>query len=214
LVRVLCWGPTTDNNTLAEHPPLKAAQGSGPRHAVFWQSEGNYDSTSNLYLFLVAELANSITAYKVSYPPQGGMEFTEVYTTSTFGSTTVPGAGASEIVVSPDNKFLVVSNRNDHSFSTLNPASNKTESSDSLASFAINNNGTLTFKALAAAGGSSPRQFSFNKAGDMIAVSLSNSARMAILKRNVATGEIGAPIATLPIGQLPDAGPTCIVWDE
>jgi 6-phosphogluconolactonase (cycloisomerase 2 family) len=211
LVRVMCWGPTTDNNTLAEHPPLVAAKGSGPRHAVFWQSEGNYNSIRGLYLFVVAELANSITAYEVSYPLQGGMEFTEVHTTSTFGNATiVTTAGAGEIAVSPDNKFLVVSNRNDKSFA----AANGTEASDSLASFAINANASLTFKGLAPAGGSSPRHFSINKAGDMVAVSLSNSAHMVILSRNVATGAVGGVVASLPIGALPDAGPTCIVWDE
>jgi 6-phosphogluconolactonase (cycloisomerase 2 family) len=211
LVRVMCWGPTTNNNTLMEHPPLVAAKGSGPRHAVFWHPEGNHTATQDVYLFLVAELANMITAYKVSYPFQGGMEFTEVHKTSTFGNATVvPTAGAGEITVSPDNKFLVVSNRNDKSFA----ATNGTEASDSLASFAIGANASLTFKGLAPAGGSSPRHFSFNKAGNMVAVSLQNSARMVVLARNVMTGAIGGVIASLPVGALPDAGPTCTVWDE
>lgn len=211
LVRVFCWGATTDNNTLAEHPPLVVAEGSGPRHAVFWQSGGDYSSTQGLYLFVVAELANSITAYKVSYPPEGGMKFTESHTTSTFGNATiVPTAGAGEITVSPDNRFLIVSNRNDKSFT----AANGTAASDSLASFAINVDAGLVFKGLSPAGGSSPRQFSINKAGDMVAVSLTNSARMVILSRNVATGAIGGIVASLPIGALPDAGPTCVVWDE
>lgn len=209
LVRVMCWGPTTDNNTLLEHPPLKAAPGSGPRHAVFWQPKGNNNTTDNLYLFLVAELANTITAYKVSYPSNGGMEFTEVGKTSTFGDAKiVPTAGAGEIAVSPCNKFLVVSNRNDASFNTTAGIS------DSLASFAIGADAGLTFKGLVAAGGLSPRHFSFNKAGNLIAVSLNFSARTVILGRDVVTGVIGGIIASVSIGSLPDAGPTCTVWDE
>lgn len=210
LVRIMCWGPTTNNDTLLEHPPLKAEKGSGPRHAVFWQSQGNHNTTENLYLFLVAELANSITAYKVSYPANGGMDFTEVSRTSTFGNATiVPTAGAGEIAVSPCNKFLVVSNRNDKSFN------NGTDTvSDSLATFAIGADAGLTFKNLVAAGGLSPRHFSFNKAGSMLAVSLNYSAKMVILARDVVTGAIGGVIASVPIGALPDVGPTCTVWDE
>lgn len=207
LVRVLCWGPTTNNDTLEEHPPLKATKGSGPRHAVFWQPQANYNTTENLYLFLVAELANTITAYKVSYPASGGMDFKEVSTTSTFGTATVvPAAGAGEILVSPCNQFLVVSNRNDKSLNNGND--------DSLATFAIGADAALTFKGLAAAGGISPRHISFNKAGDMIAVSLYVSAKMVILARDVVTGVIGNAIASIPVGVAPDKGAMNTVWDE
>ncbi|QDS68353.1 hypothetical protein FKW77_010719 [Venturia effusa] len=210
LVRVLCWAPTTNNDTLTEHPPLKAAKGSGPRHAVFWQPQGNYNTTENLYLFLVAELANTVTTYKVSYPSNGGMDFTEVGKTSTFGNATaVPTPGGGEIMVSPCNKFLVVSNRHDASFNNGTDAA-----SDSLATWAIGANAGLTFKGLAPAGGLAPRHFSFNKAGTMIAVSLNESAKMVILARDAVTGAIGAVIASISIGKLPGFSPTCTVWDE
>ncbi|TID17137.1 putative extracellular aldonolactonase protein [Venturia nashicola] len=210
LVRVLCWGPTSNNDTLTEHPPLKAKQGSGPRHAAFWQPQANYNTTDNLYLFLVAELDNTVTAYKVSYPANGGLEFKEVSKTSTFGTATiVPTAAVGEILVSPCNKFLVIGNRLDKSFNNGSDSA-----SDSLATFAIGADAALTFKGLAAAGGISPRHFSFNKAGDKIAVSLYASAKMVILARDVVTGAIGNVIASIPIGIAPDRGAMNTVWDE
>ncbi|KAE9963440.1 hypothetical protein BLS_009300 [Venturia inaequalis] len=210
LVRVMCWGPTSNNDTLVEHPPLKAKQGSGPRHAAFWQPQANHNTTENIYLFLAAELDNTVTAYKVSYPANGGMDFKEVSKTSTFGTATiVPTAGAGEILVSPCNKFLVISNRNDGSFNAGTDSA-----SDSLATFAIGADAALTFKGLAPAGGKSPRHFSFNKAGDMIAVSLYASAKMVILARDVVTGAIGNVVASIPIGIAPDRGAMNTVWDE
>jgi 6-phosphogluconolactonase (cycloisomerase 2 family) len=214
IVRVFCWAPVTDNNTLAEHPPLKVAAGSGPRHAAFWSPDGQgSNQTSNQYLLVVTELGNTLTSYKVTYLPEGGLNFTQVYTTNTFGGKPIPdGAAAAEVVVSPDNKFVLVSNRNDSSFSIDNfdPKNSTSEISDSLATYEINNNGTLLFKQLWPAGGLFPRQFSINKAGDLVAVGLQNSARMVIISRDVQTGLLGQSVAATIISGMP----TCVVWDE
>jgi 6-phosphogluconolactonase (cycloisomerase 2 family) len=139
-----------------------------------------------------------------------------VYSTNSFGGAPIPlGAAAAEIVVSPDNKFLMVSNRNDSSFSidNYNPANKTLEFSDSIATFALNSNGSLAFKQLWPAGGLFPRQFSINAAGDMIAVGLQTSGRVVIISRDVKTGLLGQAVANSPIGTA-ELGPTCIVWDE
>jgi 6-phosphogluconolactonase (cycloisomerase 2 family) len=213
LVRVFCWGPVANNDTLLEHPPLKVKAGSGPRHAVFWSTDGEAMNSTTHYLFVVSELGNTIASYKVTYPYQGGLDFAEVSTTNTFGGGIIPpGAAAGEIAISSDKKFLLVSNRNDSSFSidNYNPQNSTKEISDSLATYAINGNGTLTFKQLWPAGGLFPRHFSLNKAGDMVAVGLQNSARVVVLERDVQTGLLGSAIADEPIS----GSPTCVVWDE
>jgi 6-phosphogluconolactonase (cycloisomerase 2 family) len=213
LVHVFCWAPVTDNNTLLEHPSLKVSAGSGPRHAAFWSPDGPGANSTNQYLLVVTELGNTLTSYRVDYLSAGGLNFTEVYTTNTFGGAAVPiGAAASEVVVSPDNRFVLVSNRNDSSFyiDNFDPKNSTIELSDSFATYAINNNGTLSFKQLWPAGGSFPRQFSINKAGDLVAVGLQNSARVVVLQRDIESGFLGQAVANSIIsGQ-----PTCVVWDE
>ena len=53
-----------------------------------------------LFMYVVGELANTITAYAVSYPAAGGMAFREVGAVDTFGGKGVPaGAAAAEIAV-------------------------------------------------------------------------------------------------------------------
>jgi len=86
--------------TLTEYASLKATPGSGPRHAVFYNSTES--TTEGIYLFVVAELANTITSYAVTYSADGkGLSFTKVYTTNTFGGKTIPaGAAAAEIEIS------------------------------------------------------------------------------------------------------------------
>lgn len=212
LVRVFCWGPETNMSTLVEHPPLKVKAGSGPRHAAFWSPDGSAPNATH-YLFVVSELGNTVSSYRVNYTEEGNLLFTEVFTINTFGGAPIPaGAAAGEIAISPDSKYLLVSNRNDSSFSidNYNPSNCTKEASDSLATYSINNNGTLTFKQLWPAGGLFPRHFSFNKAGDMVAVGLQNSGRVVILGRNIATGLLGSPIADEPVS----GNPTCVVWDE
>jgi 6-phosphogluconolactonase (cycloisomerase 2 family) len=124
------------------------------------------------------------------------------------------------VQVSPDNRYLIVSNRNDSTFSLEEyggSGTNETEVSDSLATYAIGSNGTLTFKQLWPAGGLFPRQFSVNKGGDMVAVGLQHSCRVIVLMRDIQSGLLGKPVAEIAVGNCTEgnlAGPTMIVWDE
>jgi 6-phosphogluconolactonase (cycloisomerase 2 family) len=220
LLRVFCWASNTGDDILEEHAPFKMNSSSGPRHAAFWKPDPSSNSTDNTYLFVVTELASSLTTYKVSYPSGGGLNFTEINTQNTFGGSQTPdGATAAEIQISPDNRYVVVSNRNDSSFTldTYSGSSTETELSDSLATYAIDNKGGLTFKQLWPAGGLFPRQFSINKTGDMVAVGLQNSCRVVVLARDVEQGILGQPLAAISLGNCVGdslAGPTMIVWDD
>lgn len=96
LVRVFSHDST---GALTEQEPLEAKAGTGPRHAAFWTGGPYYgDST---YFYLVGELSNTLTTFAVTYPPLGGISFTKVGETSTFGEAPQPaGAAAAEIEIS------------------------------------------------------------------------------------------------------------------
>jgi 6-phosphogluconolactonase (cycloisomerase 2 family) len=195
LVHVYCIDPTTHQFT--EHEPLKSKPEYGPRHAVFWKTR----DAKTTYLFVVHELSNKIISYKVDYPECGGLDFTEVDEVSTYGNMTVPPKTfASEITLSPDNKFLVAANRNGTVFKVDNPdPKNSTQlPSDSLVTFKPSEDGKLSFVQLAKSGGYYPRHFQMNKNGSMIAVANQISKNVAVYARNLETGLIqdSKPVAT------------------
>jgi len=197
------------DNTLTTTPPLNAKPGSGPRHAAF-----SLNPISGEYVFyLAAEIASTVTAYRVSYlPNMGGLNFSEIAAYDSLGpghpipaTTTGESTGvAAEIALSPDGRFVVVSNRRDLSFDN--------GTSDSMATWSIEpkHEGALDFLELFPAGGSYPRQFSINKGGNLVAVGLQNNGTVVILERNAETGAFVQQVAQLEVG-----GPiTCVVWDE
>ncbi|CAE7205499.1 hypothetical protein PTNB73_07137 [Pyrenophora teres f. teres] len=184
---VYCIDPAT--SLLTEHEPLKAPDGYGPRHAVFWT--GGHPGTT--FLFVVHEMNNRIVSYKVDYPECGGLNFTQVDDVSTYGNQTVPvRTFASEISLSPDNKFVVAGNRNGTIFTVENPDPNNSTllPSDSLVTFKPSPDGKLSFVQLAKTGGVYPRHFQMNKDGSMIAVANQMSKNVFIYARNLETGMI------------------------
>lgn len=211
LVRV--FGMDADTGVLNEETPLSVAPGSGPRHAEFYSPSGLACENCTLYLYVVGELAGTITAYRVTYPAAGGLAFEEVYTTNTYGGGALPaGIAPAEIEISPDNRFLIVSNRNDSRFGIPNPDPNNSTSvvSDSLATFALNADGSLAFTQLWPAGGSFPRHFSLNRAGNLVAVALQRSSRVVIWQRNVILGALTSVVAYADVeGQV-----NTVIWDE
>jgi 6-phosphogluconolactonase (cycloisomerase 2 family) len=188
LVHVYCIDPAT--HLLTEHAPLKSKPKSGPRHAVFWKAA----NSTTTYLFVVHELSNTITSYKVSYPEcGGGLEFTEVDEVSTYGDQPVPPKTfASEMMLTPDNNFLIAANRNGTVFTVENtdPKNSTQLPSDSLVTFKPSADGKLSFVQLAKSGGVYPRHFNINKNGSMIAVANQLSKNVYVYARNLETGKI------------------------
>ncbi|CAK3784484.1 hypothetical protein DOTSEDRAFT_57285 [Lecanosticta acicola] len=168
---------------------LKAEAGSGPRHAAFYTPSSVSGATT--YFYLVAELAATVTAYKVTYT-SSGLTFTHLQTSPTIPLfNTARRVAPAGIAVSPDNRFLIISNRNDTSF-TL-PTLGK---SDSLSTFSLDpQSGNLTLHQLWPAGGNYPRHFELNAVGDLVAVGLQNDQAVTVLKRDVGTGLVGEPVA-------------------
>ncbi|KAK4543377.1 hypothetical protein LTR36_005520 [Oleoguttula mirabilis] len=191
--------------------PLVAAPGSGPRHAAFWNPYGVACEGCTTYFYVVHELASTVTGYAVEYlPNSGGLNFTVVYNSTTYDLLNLPeGNAPAEVHVSPDNRFLVISNRNNTSFSLPEPDGSVVPS-DSLSTFRLVDDGTLVFVQLWPSGGSYPRQFSIDSTGTLVAVGNQYSQNVAILQRDVATGLIGEPIARV----LVPGNTTCVMWDE
>lgn len=208
LVRIYSIG---SGNLITAKSPLQAKAGSGPRHGAF-----SLDPISGSYIYyLAAEIASTVTAYKVTYLANAGglsFEVIGVYSTLSPGqaippTTTGESTGvAAEIAVSPDGSTLIVSNRRDLTFNNTKPPS------DSISSFAISpEDGTLSFRQLFPAGGSYPRHFSLNRAGNLVAVGLQETGSVAILQRDVGSGTFVKEVASIDItgGQV-----VCVVWDE
>ena len=81
--------------------------GSGPRHAAFWspghklnRTDCSSDDGYSTVMYLVGELQNTVTAYAITYPHSGGMQFKLISSLSTYGPYNCPfGALAAEIAV-------------------------------------------------------------------------------------------------------------------
>lgn len=116
------------------------------------------------------------------------------------------------IYTQPDNKFLIVSNR-DVSFRD-SPILGSGPS-DTLSTFAIKEDGTLELVQLAPSGGWSPRQFSINKAGDLIAVGHQNNRTVVIWKRDLESGKIVPEAEGGKVGVVTLTGAVvATIWDE
>ncbi|KAI9875699.1 MAG: hypothetical protein M1830_008086 [Pleopsidium flavum] len=216
LIRVFQIDAAT--NALLERDPLKVKPGSGPRHAVFWSPTGEdtYDRTHSqkpimavgrhIYLYVITELANTVIGYSVTYLSSGGLQFSELFVDTTYGGPSAPiAAAAAEIAIASHDRLLI-SNRNDSTFTLPHNQG----VSDSLASFSMNDDGTLDFMTLSPAGGRFPRHFSVNKAGNLVAVGLQLSHRVVIFRRHIKTGRMDDPVAEIDIdGQI-----TCVIWNE
>lgn len=209
LVRIYSWD--TKNLKLKTLAPLQVPAGSGPRHARFWNPYGVSGSGSTTFFYVVTELTSQIIGYAVTYlPGNTGLSFSKVYNSSTYDLLNLPeGNAPAEIQISPDNQYLIISNRNNTSF-TLPEPSGVLLPSDSLSTFKLQKDGTLVFHQLWPAGGSYPRHFSLNAVGSLVAVGLQYSQDVVILERDVSTGLIGEPVARIPVG----GNVTCVVFDE
>lgn len=112
----------------------------------------------------------------------------------------------------PDQKFIIVSNR-DVSFKD-SPVFGSGPT-DTISTFAIQEDGSLKLVQLAPSGGWSPRQFSINKAGDLIAIGHQNNKTVVVWKRDVASGKIVLEAEGGKVGQVTlDGAVVSTIFDE
>ncbi|KAM5352848.1 hypothetical protein ACJ41O_005570 [Fusarium nematophilum] len=192
---------------IVEVDGLTAEPGSGPRHGFF-----RINASGETFFFFNGELDQKVYSYRVEYK-ETGLGFTKVFDIPAIDAE-LPATKAptSEIALSPDQRFLVVSNR-EKSFRD-SPILG-TGPSDTLSTFSINEDGTLELVQLAPSGGWSPRQFSFNKAGDKIAVGHQNNRTVVIWKRDIDSGKIILEEEGGKIGEVTLTGAVvATIWDE
>ncbi|OHW91224.1 putative lactonase [Colletotrichum incanum] len=205
-VRVYTKDPTSVA-PIKEVDGLVTGPGVGPRHGVF-KTAANGD----IFFFFNGELDQNIYSYKVEYK-ETGLAFTKVFSIPAvnidYPATKAP---TSEIVITPDQRFIIVSNR-DVSFRD-SPVLGSGPS-DTMSTFAIKEDGTLELVQLAPSGGWSPRQFSINKAGDLIAVGHQNNRTVVIWKRDLESGKIITEAEGGKVGQVTLTGAVvATIFDE
>lgn len=203
LLRVFVADSVTGDLTAC--PAAITAPGDGPRHAAFWLSP-----TGATKLYVVNELANSVSAWDVTSPPEGCLALTKTQVLSTYpeGQVAPTGSKAAEIHIAGNNVY--VSNRNDQTFGPQQ---------DSAATYNIDPaTGTLTFVELTNTFTFFPRTFAINAAGDMVAFGGQTSSNVAIVARDTATGKLGPLVAQLPVGPLgtvnQEDGLSAVVWND
>ncbi|KAL3468818.1 Lactonase, 7-bladed beta-propeller-domain-containing protein [Aspergillus californicus] len=198
LVRIFHIHPTTGH--LEEQQPLVVAPGSGPRHGVFWVSDqANANQSYDSRFYLVNELDNYLRGYDVTYSANGTILFSESYKGNTFGGSTPPaGSKVAEIAISPEKNNLVISNRNDTTFGPEH---------DSIALFSIAD--AVSFRGLYPAYGSFPRHFEFSPEGDMVAIALQNSHKVAVVEWDRKNSSFGP----LLVERQLEGEVTAVFWD-
>lgn len=199
---------TQDTGLLTACPAVSSLPGDGPRHGLF-NKVG-----SGLKYYSLNEVSSSVGVYDVVYPSNstsgGCLSLVLSQTLSNYGPGVPLGnvtVKSAEIRLAGD--YLYASNRNDTSFGP---------EQDSLATFKIGSNGTLTFVELANSYGYYPRSFSINNAGTYVAIAGQTTANVAIVARDTATGKLGKLVANLvipPRGTYGgEDGLSSIIWDE
>ncbi|KAI8679701.1 hypothetical protein NCS57_00248600 [Fusarium keratoplasticum] len=192
---------------LIELGPLAVAAGSGPRHIAFAVKH-------KTFMYVVTELGNTIVGYEVAYG-QDSIAFEEIWKSGVHGKDKdVPeGAAASEVVVSPDMRFLILSSRNENTLEVPNfdPSNTTSIVSDPLVNFEIDaETGHLNLRQEVPCGGGFPRQFTINKAGTLVVVALQSDGRVVVMERDVKTGLLGKFVAYAEV----EGGVTAVVFNE
>jgi 6-phosphogluconolactonase len=156
--------------------------GSGPRHIAF--------HPNGRWIFVINELDSTIdrllwsTTHATATSPPKGMLVNTGNTTSTLAQG-FPAAKntAAEIMIAPDGNFLYVSNRGE----------------DTIAIFAIDDNGTLKEVQRIPTGGKTPRFFTFDPSFQWILVGNQDSASVTVFRRDQGTGKLSGPTQTITI---------------
>jgi 6-phosphogluconolactonase (cycloisomerase 2 family) len=195
----------TSNGMLTDCPSVSTTPGDGPRHGAWWVGGTGAVKVSALYT--INELSKSVTAWTANYSSSGCFALDKIGTVSTTvpGKTSTGSSSAGEVHVAGD--YLYASNRNDRTFGSHQ---------DSLITYKINQNGSLSLLEATNAHGWYARTFSINSAGDLLAVGGQASSTVSIISRDPSTGRLGDLLASLQVGELGTDGGwdglSSVVW--
>jgi len=154
---------------LTEIARLNLPAGCAPRHMV--------QHPRAPLLYIVGELDSTVNVIA-----QEARGFELVQTLSTLGSQVQ--SYAADIHLSPDGKFLYISNRGE----------------DSLSCFAVDEvTGLLNLRQIIATGGQFPRNFALTPSGQHLLVAHQNSEAITLLRRDADTGKLTLTDKTIAI---------------
>lgn len=156
----------------------KASAGGGPRHITF--------SGNGKFAYLIEEMSGTV----VVFSQQNG-RLTKIQEANGLTETERKKASGADIHLSPDGKFLYVSQR----------------SNNTLQVFKVDINGKIKYLAASSTAGEIPRNFSIDPSGNYLLVANQNSNSVVILKRNKTTGLLTDTGKRIEVGK-----PVCLKW--
>jgi 6-phosphogluconolactonase len=152
---------------------IASRPGAAPRHCVFHPSRP--------VLYVNNELNCTVTAF--AWNTTSGA-LTELQTTGTLPRGHAGRNTTAEIAVTPDARFLYVSNRGH----------------DSIARFAIADDGRLRLLSTTPTGGECPRFFALDRTGDFLFAANQQSDNLVAFRVNKLTGDLAPTGQVIPVG--------------
>jgi 6-phosphogluconolactonase len=161
-VMIYAFNPKAKQPLTAADPAYAASEpGSGPRHITFHPNKK--------FVYLAEEISGTVVAYQYK---KGKLSF--VQRLATHASDYKGAPGSADIHVSPDGKYLYVSNRGDE---------------NNIAIFSISaETGLLTPAGYQSTEGKTPRNFIIDPTGNYLLVANQNTDNIVIFKRDKETG--------------------------
>lgn len=161
----------------AKQPFVQLPPGSGPRHLIF--------SANAKQAYLTLEMTGQVAVLDYA---DGQFALKQIVELAAEGFTGKNGAGA--LHVSPDGRFLYVTNRG---------------TDNQMVVFAIDpNNGQLALVSRHPVGGQEPREFTFDPSGRFVLIANQRSNAVVVMERDLASGQLGRTIQTLSISTPAD----------
>lgn len=181
--KIRIWQLDSARHTFVPNDPpfAQAAAGSGPRHLCFLRGQRTAFSSD--------ELSNTVTAWHVD--ESGALEPFETHSILPPGWKPATPDTTAEVACTPDERFLYVSNRG----------------SDTLTSFRIAQDGSLTLLEIVSAHGQFPRHFAISPDGRFLLTANQKSGSVSLF----AIQDSGR-LTFLASQPLP-VSPVCVLFD-
>ncbi len=157
------YNPYSNNEMLTLKETVDVKAGSGPRHLTF--------SKDGKFVYLIQELDATLTTF--SYDKSGSLK--KIAETSILAKDFKGGTGAAAIKISPDGKFLYVTDRVD---------------ANNISVYKILKNGAIELVEQLSTLGKGPRDFAIDPSGNYLLVGHQYTNDIVIFKRNKTSGKL------------------------
>ena len=179
--KLMCYRLDAETSKLSPNrqPYVRMPPGAGPRHLTF--------HPNGEHVYVINELANSVTHF--DYDTEQGLLF-ERDTISTLPEDFDGESYCADLKITPNGRFLYGTNRGH----------------DSIAAYAIDEQGRLTLLEIIASGGKGPQNLAITSDGSLLLCANMPGNNVALFRINPADGLITQPVPPLEI-----TSPSCIM---